>query len=98
MTGSEPRSPRQTGHVAGLGGRPNCVLHTQKSLVFVRSWTCTSSPTTVLYGAPMTVPEMKKRTTESQRQDHREESKRGRKNGALRYRFLLCVFYPRCSL
>ena len=44
MTGSVPGMPMQTGQVAELGGKPNLVLHPQKSFVFVRSCTWTSRP------------------------------------------------------
>src|SRR5436309_7002180 len=47
MTGSEPGKPRHTGHVAELGGRPNCVLQPQNSFVLVRSCTWTSRPMTM---------------------------------------------------
>src|SRR5208282_600987 len=49
MTGRTPGIPVQTGHVAELGGRPNCVLQPQNSLVQVRSWTWTSRPMTIEY-------------------------------------------------
>ena len=46
MTGRVPGRPMQTGQVAELGGRPNCVEQPQNSLVFVSSWTWTSRPMT----------------------------------------------------
>jgi len=39
ITGSDPGKPRQTGHVAEFGGKPNCVEHPQNSFVFVSNWT-----------------------------------------------------------
>src|SRR5205823_5272855 len=50
MTGNTPGMPRHTGHTWEFGGAPNLVLHPQKSLLFVSSWTWTSSPTTIWYG------------------------------------------------
>src|SRR5436309_7236282 len=50
MTGSTPGMPKQTGQTCELGGAPNLVLHPQKSFDWVRSWTWTSSPTTIWYG------------------------------------------------
>ena len=45
-TGRAPGSPRQTGQTFVLGSSPKRLRQEQKSLVFVRSWTCTSRPMT----------------------------------------------------
>jgi hypothetical protein len=45
-TGSVPGNPRQTGHVAELGGAPTATGQAQKIFDFVRSCAWTSSPMT----------------------------------------------------
>ena len=45
-TGSDPGSPRHTGHTWVLGSAPNSLAHPQNILVAVDSSTCTSSPIT----------------------------------------------------
>src|ERR1700752_93338 len=45
-TGSEPGSPRHTGHTWVLGSAPNVVAQPQNILVAVDSSTCTSRPST----------------------------------------------------
>ena len=44
MTGSEPGSPRHTGHTWVLGSPPNSLTQPQNILVAVLSSTCTSRP------------------------------------------------------
>src|SRR3954468_10358568 len=46
-TGSEPGSPRQTGHTLVLGSAPKALRHPQNSFVAVLSSQWTSSPMTV---------------------------------------------------
>src|ERR1700677_5014359 len=48
-TGRAPGRPRQTGQTLVFGGAPKRVEHEQKILDTVKSWTCTSSPTTGSY-------------------------------------------------
>src|SRR4051794_22527113 len=48
-TGNAPGSPRQTGQTFVFGAAPNSTGQPQKILVFVPSWTCTSSPMTGSY-------------------------------------------------
>src|SRR3954468_8628082 len=45
-TGSDPGSPRHTGHTLVFGRAPKEVEQPQKSLVFVSSCACTSRPMT----------------------------------------------------
>ena len=45
-TGSDPGSPRQTGHVRVFGGSPNDRAHEQNIFVAVSSWTWISRPIT----------------------------------------------------
>src|SRR3989338_1682707 len=51
-TGSDPGRPRQTGHTSVLGGEPKRTGQPQKILVFVPSWTWTSSPIVVIMIPP----------------------------------------------
>ncbi len=55
-TGSEPGSPRHTGHTLVLGWSPNRFGHPQNSLVAVFSSQCTSRPMTIPHPAFMTGP------------------------------------------
>ena len=64
MTGRTPGIPRQIGQTWELGGAPNFVLHPQKSFDLVRSWTWTSSPTTIWYGTDMTTSDGSRGTPE----------------------------------
>ena len=50
-TGSEPGSPRHTGHTWVLGSAPKLLAHPQNILVCVDSSTWTSSPRTGSYWA-----------------------------------------------
>ena len=45
-TGSEPGSPRHTGHTWVFGSAPNSLAQPQNILVAVDSSTCTSMPST----------------------------------------------------
>ncbi len=47
-TGKVPGMPVQTGHVCVLGRPPNSVEQPQNSFESVESWTCTSSPITIV--------------------------------------------------
>ena len=62
-TGSEPGSPRQTGHTLVLGSSPNTLGHPQNSLVAVLSSQWTSRPMTISHpgfttGPPRPGPEV----------------------------------------